>query len=89
MTNTLKDFKEFINTKSHCLSQKKPGNIQYESLCKTTSSAQMNLIATDFLKVDRYSRGYEHILVMVELFARYVQGCYTKQICQNFSGGIF
>ena len=38
----------------------------------------MNLLAIDFLKVDKCSEGYEYILVIVNHFTRYTQ-VYAKQ----------
>ena len=53
-----KDIKELINAKFHCLSQKQSRQVPYAALGTTTSSAPMNLIVIDFLKVDRCSGGY-------------------------------
>ena len=38
----------------------------------------MNLIATDFLKVDKCSGGYEYILVVVDHFTRHIQAYATR-----------
>ena len=38
----------------------------------------MNLIAIDFLKVDKCSGGYEYILVIVDHFTRYTQAYATR-----------
>ena len=66
-----KQFKEFIKTKSRCLPQKKPPHIPYTFLGKITSSAPVNFVATEFLKIDTYSRVHKHMLVMINFFQRY------------------
>ena len=76
--NMEKDIKEFINTRCQCLSQKKPFHVLYTPLGTITSSAPMNLIAIDFLKVDKCSGGYEYILVIVDHFTRYTQAYATR-----------
>ena len=73
-----KDIKEFINTRYQCLSQKKLHHVPYAPLGTITSSAPMNLIAIDFLKVDKCSGGYEYILVIVDHFTRYTQAYATR-----------
>ena len=37
----------------------------------------MDIIATDFLKVDRSAGGYEYILVIIDQFRRYAQAYAT------------
>ena len=38
----------------------------------------MDIIAIDFLKVDRAAGGYEYILVIIDQFTRYAQAYATK-----------
>ena len=65
-----KQFKEFIKTKSRCLPQKKP-HVPYTFLGKITSSAPVNFVVREFLKIDTYSRVYKHMLVMINFFQWY------------------
>ena len=76
--NMEKDIKKFINTKCQSLLQKKPHHVPRAPLGTITSSAPMNLIAIDFLKVDKCSGGYEYILVIVDHFTRYTQAYATR-----------
>lgn len=76
--NIEKDIKGLINTRYHRFSQKKPRHVPYAPLRITTSSAPMNIIATDFLKVDKCSGGYEYISVIVDHFTRYTQAYVTQ-----------
>ena len=85
MLSKEKDFKEFIINKCHCLSQKNPQHILYAPLGTITSSAPINLIATNFLKFDWYSGGYEHLLIMVDLFKRHAQGHVHDRNLPEFS----
>ena len=76
--NTEKNIKQFTNTRCQCLSQKKPRHFPYAPLGTMTSGAPMNLIAIDFLKVDKCSGGYEYILMIVDHFTRYTRAYATR-----------
>ena len=42
-----------------------------------TSTSPMDMIAIDFLKVDRAAGGYEYILIIIDQFTRYTQAYAT------------
>lgn len=76
--NIEKDIKGLINTRCYRFSQKKQRHVPYAPLRTITSSAPMNIIATDFLKVDKCSGGYEYISVIVDHFTKYTQAYATR-----------
>ena len=77
--NMEREIKEYITTECQCMSRKRPRVIQHAPLGTITSSAPMDIIAFDFLKVDRCSGRYEYILVIVNHFYPLRTGlCHTQ-----------
>ena len=81
--NMEKDIKFFIDNECLCLASKKQHITPHAPLGTLTSTSPMEIIAIDFLKVDRAAGGYEYILVIIDQFTRYAQACYYKQVCKN------
>ena len=63
----------FINKECPCLASKKQHITAHAPLGTVTSTSPMDIIAVDFLKVDRAAGGYECILVIIDQFMRYAQ----------------
>ena len=72
-----KDIKFFIDNECHCLALKKKQHVTPHAPLGTVTSTPMDIIAIDFLKVDRAAGGYEYILVIIDQFTRYVQAYAT------------
>ena len=75
--NMEKDIKFFIDNKFPCLASKKQHITPHAPLGTVTSTSPMDIIAIDFLKVDRAAGGYEYILVIIDQFTRYAQAYAT------------
>ena len=68
----------FINSPCQCLTQKKP-HISHEAVLQSIhSSAPTELVAIDYLHLEKATGGYEYILLIVDHFTRYAQGYATK-----------
>ena len=61
-----KDIKFFIDNECPCLASKKHQVIWHAPLGTITSALLMDIIAIDFLKVDRTAGGYEYFLVIID-----------------------
>ena len=73
-----RDVEEFINQNCQCLSQKKPARHKEAELQSIETSAPLELITIDYLKLEKGVGGYQYILLVVDHFTRYVQGYATK-----------
>ena len=71
------DIEEFISQRCQCIVQKRPGRHQEAELQSISTSAPLELITVDFLKLERGVGGYQYILLVVDHFTRYVQGYAT------------
>ena len=69
--NMEKDIKFFIDNDCPCLASKKTNKNPHAPLGTVTSASQMDIVAIDFLKVDRAARGCEYILIITDQFTRY------------------
>ena len=74
-----KDIKDYIKNKCTCPSQRKSHVLPQAPLGTKKSSEPMDIVETDFLKVDKCSGGYEYILVITDHFTRYTQIYATKK----------
>ena len=73
-----KDIKDYIKNKCTCLNQRKPHVLPQAPLGTVKSSGPMDIVVTDFLKVDKCSGGYEYMLVITDHFTRCNQIYATK-----------
>ena len=73
-----RDVEEYTQKKCRCLMQKKTRQPEVAPLVSIHSSTPMELIAFDFLKLEKSSGGYEYILLIVDHFTRYAQAFPTK-----------
>ena len=71
--NMEKDIKFFIDNECPCLASKKQHITPHAPLGTVTSTSPIDIIAIDFLKVDRTAGGCEYILVIIDQFMRYAQ----------------
>ena len=73
-----KDIDDFTNERCQCLAQKKPVRHQEAELQSIHTSAPLELITIDYLKLEKGSGGYQYILLVVDHFTRILQGYATK-----------
>ena len=76
--NMEKDITFFIDDECPCLASKKQHITPHAASGTVTSTSPMDIIAIDFLKIDRAAGGYEYILVVIDQFTRYAQAYATK-----------
>ena len=67
------DIKQFIHDECGCLAQRKPHIQQVAPLQSIVTSAPMEMIAIDYLHLEKSSGGYEYILLIVDHFTRFAQ----------------
>ncbi|CAB3992586.1 Retrovirus-related Pol poly from transposon [Paramuricea clavata] len=79
-----RDIEYFITRVSHCVKNKRPTLPTREPLHPIVTTSPFQLIAVDYVHLERSSGGYEYILVTVDHFTRYAQAYATK----NKSGAI-
>ena len=78
------NIRHFIDHKCPCLPSRKAHVIAQAPLETVTANVPMDIIAIDFLKVDRAAGGYEYILVVMDPFTRYAQVyATTKKVSKN------
>ena len=72
------DIEAFISESCPCIAQKKPARHKEAELQSINTSAPLELITIDYLKLEKGVGGYQYILLVVDHFTRYVQGYATK-----------
>ena len=72
------DIKRFIGEECHCVAQKRPHIKPIAPMQSISTSAPMEMVAIDYLHLEKASGGYEYILLIVDHFTRYAQGYATK-----------
>ena len=72
------DIDSFINERCQCIAQKKPVRRKEAELQSINTSAPLELITIDYLKLEKAVGGYQYILLVVDHFTRFVQGYATK-----------
>ena len=72
------DIKGFISNECGCLAQRKPHIQPVAPMQSIITSVPMEMIAIDYLHLEKSSGGYEYILLIVDHFTRYAQGYPTK-----------
>ena len=73
-----RDIQHSVNHVCRCLKQKRPNLPTREALNPTQTTSPFQLIAIDYVHLERSSGGYEYILVVVEHFTRCAQAYPTK-----------
>ena len=73
-----RDIEHFVTRICHCLKNKRPTLPTREPLHPIVTSSPFQLIAVDYVQLERSSGGYEYILVIVDHFTRYAQAYATK-----------
>jgi transposase InsO family protein len=73
-----RDIEHFVTRVCHCLKNKRPTLPTREPLHPIVTTSLFQLIAVDYVHLERCSGGYEYILVIVDHFTRYAQAYATK-----------
>ena len=73
-----RDIEHFVTRVCHCLKNKRPTLPTREPLHPIVTTSPFQLIAVDYVHLERSSGGYEYILVTVDHFTRYAQAYATK-----------
>ena len=69
---------EFIHGKCRCIIQKKPNVKSFAPLQSVHSSSPMELVAIDFLHLEKSSAGHNYILLITDHFTRFSQAYATR-----------
>ena len=75
-----RDIEHHIVHACHCVKQKNPTLKIRAPLKPITTTSAFELVAIYFLDLEKSSRGYEYILVVVDHFTRYAQAYATKNM---------
>ena len=73
-----RDIEQHIGHACHCVKQKTPTLKTRAPLTPITTTSPFELIAIDFLHLEKSSGGYEYILVVMDHFTRYAQAYATR-----------
>ena len=76
--NMEKDITNFINGSCLCLMQRRPHTTRKAELQSIITTLPMELVAVDFVKLEKGSGGYQYILVIIDHFTRFAQAYPTK-----------
>ena len=72
------DIEDYTQRQCVCLTQRRPRTKPVAPLKSIHSTSPMELVAIDFLKLDKASNGSEYILLIVDHFTRYAQAYSCK-----------
>jgi hypothetical protein len=73
-----KDVEKYTKTQCRCVKQKTPVKQVKEELTSIHTSSPFELLSLDFLELEKSSGGYDHILVLIDHFTRFVV-CYPTR----------
>ena len=73
-----KDVEKYTKTQCRCVKQKTPTSQVKEELTSIHTSSPFELLSLDFLELEQSSGGYDHILVLIDHFTRFVV-CYPTR----------
>ena len=69
-----------------CCIMRKSTTTQNAPLVNISTTQPLELVCTDFLTLETYTVGYQHILVMTDHFTRFAQAIPTRQHdCSHYS----
>jgi hypothetical protein len=72
------DITEHIRKRCRCIVTKKPNQTERAPLVPIKATYPFEMVAMDFLHLDKYKGGYEYVLVIVDHFTRFAQFYATK-----------
>ena len=72
------EIEDFVRRKCRCVVQKKTRVQHAAPLQSIHTSSPMELVAIDFLHLDKSSSGHEYVLLIVDGFSKYAQAYPTR-----------
>ena len=72
------DIKVYTTKRCKCIIDKKPNREQKAPLVNIDSTEPFEIIAIDFLHLDKCKGGYEYVLIVIDHFTRFAQAYATK-----------
>ena len=73
-----REIADFISNRCQCLARKKPRVLPQAPMQSIITSAPMDLVAFDYLHLEKSSGGYEYIMIISDHFTRYTQAYATR-----------
>ena len=75
-----RDIRNFVQKKCKCIADKKPNVPERAKMMSIESSYPFEVVAIDFIHLDRCRGGFEYVLVVTDLFSKFVQMYATKKM---------
>ena len=73
-----RDVKNYVRKKCRCIADKQPNVPERAKLVPIETSYPFEVVAIDYIHLDRCKGGYEYVLVVTDLFTKFVQMYATK-----------
>ena len=73
-----RDISNFVRKRCRCIADKRPNVPERAKLSPIESSYPFEVVAIDFIHLDRCKGGYEYVLVVTDFFTKFVQMYATK-----------
>ena len=74
-----RDIQNYVANKCKCIADKKPNVPECAKMMSIESSYLFEVVAIDFIHLDRCKSGFEYVLVVTDLFTKLVQIYATKK----------
>ncbi len=73
-----RDVKNYVRKKCRCIADKQPNVPERAKMVPIETSYPFEVVAIDYIHLDRCKGGYEYVLVVTDLFTKFVQLYATK-----------
>ena len=74
-----RDVKNYVQKRCRCIADKKPNVPERAQMMSIESSYPFEVVAIDFIHLDKCKGNFEYVLVVTDLFTKYVQMYATKK----------
>ena len=74
-----RDIKNYVQKRCRCIADKKPNIPERAQMMSIESSYPFEVVAIDFIHLDKCKGKFEYVLVVTDLFTKYVQMYATKK----------
>ena len=74
-----RDITNYVKRKCRCIADKRPNVAERAKLMPIESSYPFEVVAIDFIHLDKCKGNFEYVLVVTDLFTKFVQMYATKK----------